>query len=118
MLEHDGPAATLRELTEHAPELLAQLPRLPSLVLRTGTQLKQLEVARRRQRESIRGLEKRLSRMDRRSRNTRWAGLALILLASVLLWVPVTSSTGTSQDLSSIAGLLSAALGSLLLMRA
>ncbi len=118
MLEHVGPAATLRELTEHAPELLAQLPRLPSLVLRTGTQLKQLEIALRRQRESIRGLEKRVSRMHRRSRNTRWAGLALILLASVLLWAPVTSSLGTGQDLSTIAGLLSAALGSFLLVRA
>jgi ubiquinone biosynthesis protein len=118
MLEHVGPAATLRELTEHAPELLAQLPRLPSLVLRTGTQLKQMEIALRRQRESIRSLEKRVSRMKRRSRNTRWAGLALILLASVLLWAPVTSSLGTGQDMSTIAGLLSAALGSFLLVRA
>jgi len=118
MVEHVGPAATLRELTEHGPELLAQLPKLPSLVLRTGAQLRQLDRALNRQGETIRKLETRISRMNRRNRNRRWAGVALILLASALLWAPITSSLDAGLEISAITGLISAALGSLLLVRA
>ncbi len=118
MVDHVGPAATLRELTEHAPELFAQLPRLPALVVRTGAQLKQLDRAVRRQGDLIGSLERRVSRIDRRSRAKRLSGMALILLASALLWAPITSSLEAGHDMGTIAGLISAALGSLLLVRA
>ena len=118
MVDHVGPTATLRELAEHAPELFTQLPRLPALVVRTGTQLKRLDRAVRRQGDLIDSLERRVSRIDRRSRAKRLSGVALILLASALLWAPITSSLEAGQDMGTIAGLISAALGSLLLVRA
>jgi ubiquinone biosynthesis protein len=118
MVDHVGPAATLRELAEHAPELFTQLPRLPALVVRTGTQLKRLDRAVRRQGDLINSLEQRVSRIHRRSRAKRLSGVALILLASALLWAPITSSLEAGQDMGTIAGLISAALGSLLLVRA
>ncbi len=117
MAEHVGPAAALKEFAEYAPAILAQLPRLPSLVARTGTQLKQLERAVERQSDSLRTMEKRLDRLDRRWRARRLSGSALIVAASILLWGPIAHSLQTGTGWGTVAGLASAAVGSLLLVR-
>lgn len=117
MARHVGPAAALKELAEHAPTILEQLPRLPGLMARTGTQLNRLERSVERQAEGMRALEKRLDRLDRRGRQRRLAGAALILAASVLLWGPISQSFEAGNDLGTVAGLMSAVLGSLLLIR-
>ena len=43
MLEQVGPAATLREFAEHAPELIELLPRLPSALLDVSTRMQMLQ---------------------------------------------------------------------------
>jgi ubiquinone biosynthesis protein len=117
MAQHVGPAAALREFAEHAPAILAQLPRLPALLARTGTQLKRLERALDRQGDSLHAMEQRIDKLDRRSRVRRVSGAALILAASVLLWAPISQSLQSGHELGTLAGLVSAALGSLLLVR-
>jgi ubiquinone biosynthesis protein len=117
MADHVGPAAALREFAEYAPVILEQLPRLPALMARTGTQLRQLQRAVDRQGDAMRNLEKRLDRVDRRWRTRRLSGAALILLASALLWAPIAQLLQTESQLGTLAGLASAALGSFLLLR-
>ena len=118
MAEHVGPAAALREFAEYAPMILAQLPRLPALLARTGTQLRQLERAVDRQDESLRSVERRIDKLDRRSRVRRLSGAALLVAATALLWGPISQSLQSGTELGTVAGLVSAAVGSLLLVRA
>lgn len=115
--DHVGPAAALREFAEYAPLILDQLPRLPALVARTGTQLRQLERAVDRQNDALAALDRRLTRLDRRWRSRRVAGGALIVAAGVLLWGPIAESLAGDAGLGAAAGLASAAVGSLLLLR-
>jgi ubiquinone biosynthesis protein len=118
MADHVGPAAALRELAEHAPLILQQLPRLPALLARTGTQLKRLERAVERQDVALRETAQRLDRVDRRGRLRRLSGAALLVAATILLWAPISESLQAGAQLGTVAGLLSAGLGSLLLIRA
>ncbi|MFW6092943.1 MAG: ubiquinone biosynthesis regulatory protein kinase UbiB [Pseudomonadota bacterium] len=118
MAEHVGPAAALREFAEHAPQLIEQLPRLPALIVRTGTQQKRTERVLERQGAAIRALEQRLDRTERRARQRRLSGAALLGVAVVLLWAPITDALGAGNQLGAMAGLVSAVLGSLLLLRA
>ena len=117
MAERVGPAAALKEFAEYAPLILQQLPRLPALMARTGTQLRQLERALERQGQTLRTLETRLDRIDRRGRVRRWSGAALILAASVLLWSSYSNTLPAGQEFGTVAGLITAALGSILLVR-
>jgi ubiquinone biosynthesis protein len=115
--DHVGPAAALREFAEHAPLILEQLPRLPALIARTGTQLRQLERAVDRQSGNMRSVEKRLDKLDRRWRWRRLSGAALLLAAGALLWGPIRESLQSGAEFGMLAGLASAALGTLLLLR-
>jgi ubiquinone biosynthesis protein len=117
MSERVGPAAALREFAEHAPQFIAQLPRLPGLVIKASHQLRTLEHVVDRQTGAIATLETRLDKLGRRTRGKRLAGATLILIASGLLWGPISQSLQGSEDLGTLAGLLSAAIGSLLLVR-
>jgi ubiquinone biosynthesis protein len=118
MAERVGPAAMLRELAERAPEIIAQLPRLPGLVVTANQQLRRLERVVGRQAESLNSLQVRVDSLSRRTRRKRLAGASLILLASALLWGPISQSLTDAQGFGTLAGLLSAAVGSLLLVRA
>ncbi|MFU8815966.1 MAG: ubiquinone biosynthesis regulatory protein kinase UbiB [Pseudomonadales bacterium] len=117
MAEQVGPAAALREFAEYAPLILQQLPRLPALIARTGTQLRQLQRAVERQGQTLQVMQARLDRLDRRGRVRRWSGAALILLASALLWGSISNSLPAGQEFGTVAGLITAALGSILLVR-
>jgi ubiquinone biosynthesis protein len=116
MADHVGPAAALRELAEYAPLILEQLPRLPALIARTGQQLRHLERTLERQGQALRSVEQRLDRLARRWRFRRWSGAALIVAAGVLLWGP-TPPLPALAELGAVAGLITGAIGSLLLLR-
>jgi ubiquinone biosynthesis protein len=118
MADHVGPAAALRELAEHAPAILQQLPHLPSLLARTGTQLKRLERSIARQDAALRATAERVDRLDRRSRLRRRTGVAFLLVAAALLWGPINDALQSDAGIGAVAGLISAAVGSLLLIRA
>jgi ubiquinone biosynthesis protein len=110
-------AAALRTLAEHAPEIIEQLPRLPLLMARSGAQLKRIERLLERQSHAQRDLEARLAGVERRSRRRFAVAAALLILAGVLLWGTFTTPGPAAPDPRTLAGLASALLGSLLLMR-
>jgi ubiquinone biosynthesis protein len=117
MVDQVGPAATLREFAEHAPDLLEVLPRLPGALLDASVKLKIMQRAIERQRREVAELNRRVSELTH-SRRRRLSGWALLVLASLLLWQLTDDVTSTSQHVSTLAGLLSAAVGSFLLLRA
>jgi len=117
MVNQVGPAATLREFAEHAPELLEVLPRLPGTLLEASVKLKLMQRAIERQRREISLLNDRVDRLTS-SRRRRLSGWALLILASLLLWqLGPDASSNTTDSVSTVAGILSAALGSFLLLR-
>lgn len=118
MAEQVGPAATLRALAEHVPAILEQLPQLPALLARTGTELKRLERNLARHDAALKDTARRVERLDRRSRLRRGGGVAFLLLAAALLWGPINDALQAGAGIGTAVGLISAALGSLLLIRA
>jgi ubiquinone biosynthesis protein len=118
MAERMGPAAALRAFAEQAPQILAQLPRLPALLANTGAQLRSLEHAVSQQTAQLQSLKQQVEQQTRRTRRKRLAGASLIILASLLLWGPVSESLRGPESFGHLAGLFSALVGSLLLARA
>lgn len=118
MAERVGPVATLRAFAEQAPKLMAQLPRLPALLANSPRQLRGLEHAVGQQTLQLAALRQQMDQQTRHTRRKRLIGAALIVVASILLWGPVSQSLQDLQSLGPLAGLLSALVGSLLLARA
>ncbi len=118
MAERVGPAAALRELAERAPEILAELPRLPGMVVTASRQIRHLERVVDRQNRELHDLEARVGRLARGVRGRRMTGAALLVLASILLWGPIAESLNGGGDLGTVAGLASAAIASFLLLKA
>jgi ubiquinone biosynthesis protein len=85
MVEQVGPAATLREFAEHAPELLEVLPRLPSALLDATVKMKSLQRNVARQQREIGELRAR-QKTDARHRRRQSAGLVVLVVAIVMLW--------------------------------
>ena len=118
MQERVGPLAAMRTLAERAPEILEQLPRLPELILDTGRQLSRLESGLREQQASVQKLQTSLASISRRHKLRRWTGAALMAVATILLWEPISQAFAMGTGLGTSAGLLSAVIGSFLLVRA
>ena len=118
MQERVGPLAAMRTLAERAPEILEQLPRLPELILDTGRQLSRLESGLREQQASVQKLQTSLASITRRHKVRRWTGAALMAVATILLWEPISQAFAMGTGLGTSAGLLSAVIGSFLLVRA
>jgi ubiquinone biosynthesis protein len=118
MVEHVGPAAALREVATHAGELLEKLPELPGMLLTATTRLKSLERSMREQSRDISRLEARVTRINRGRTVRRTAGAALMVTAGVLLFEPLSNSMSGAGDATTTAGLASAILGAVLLLRA
>ena len=111
-----GPLAMVRGFAERAPEIMEQLPRLPELVLDTGRKLSGLESALKEQQASVRQLEESVATLRQGRWRRRLSGAALVGVAAALLWEPAMQAG--AQGLGAAAGLLSAAVGSYLLIRA
>ena len=116
MRERVGWLAMLRGFAGRAPEIMEQLPRLPELVLDSGRKLSLLESTLKEQQASVRQLEESMAGLHRGRRRRRLSGAALMAVAMVLLWEPAMQAT--LEGLGAAAGLLSAAVGSYLLLRA
>ncbi len=118
MQERVGPAALLRELGNHAPEIMEQLPRLPELIAGAGFALRRLDQIAGEQARINRRLEQFTLEQTKRSRFRRVAGLALLITGAALLWQPVTAAMSAGAPLPVTLGVLAAVLGSLLIARA
>ncbi|MGE0624233.1 MAG: 2-polyprenylphenol 6-hydroxylase [Pseudomonadales bacterium] len=118
MVEHVGPGAALREVAVHAAELLERLPELPSALLSANVRLKTLERHLRAQSRELKRLDEKLARADRGRLIRRLSGSSLLVLAGLLLFNPLSESLAAGSNVSVSAGVLSALVGSLLLLKA
>jgi len=118
MVEHVGPGAALREVATHAAELLERLPELPSALLSANVRLKTLERHLRAQSRELKRLDQKLDRAERGRLVRRVSGSSLLVLAGLLLFNPLSETLAAGADVSVSAGVLSALVGSLLLLRA
>lgn len=118
MVEHVGPVAALREVAAHAGELLERLPELPAAILSAEGRLKSLERSVRVQTREIRRLEDKLTRAERGRLIKRVSGAGLLVVAGLLLFNPLSETLAADGGLAAGAGVLSALLGSLMLLRA
>ncbi|HEY5646410.1 MAG TPA: ubiquinone biosynthesis regulatory protein kinase UbiB [Pseudomonadales bacterium] len=118
MVEHVGPGAAIREVATHAAEILERLPELPSALLSANVRLKSLERHVRSQSREIRRLDQKLARADRGRLVRRVSGSSLLVLAGLLLFNPLSASMANGAQVPVSAGVLSALIGSLLLLRA
>ena len=116
MVERMGPAAALREVATHANELLEQLPQLPSMLLSATGRMRSLERAVGRQSRELGKLERRVAELTRGRTAKRASGAGLLVVASLLLFNPLAEQLGSGPG--AVAGLASAVLGALLLLRA
>lgn len=117
MAQRVGPLATLREFSEHAPELLEQLPRLPELILGANKNLRRLDRLAREQRVATERLTALLLKQERRARRSRWLGGALIVGGGAMLASPLVAAFEPGEPVPMAAGVLAAVVGSLLFVR-
>ena len=117
MVEHVGPAAALREVATHAGELLERLPELPAAILTAESRLKSLERNLKVQTRELKRLEDRVARNQRGRTIKRISGASLLAVGVLLLFNPLSEAL-TGAGSSATAGIASALLGSLLLLRA
>jgi ubiquinone biosynthesis protein len=122
MQERMSPASSLRRLVEQAPALLAQLPRLPELVLNASRNLERLERLTETQVNLNRSLNVELSRLagrrQLRQRVRQVAGVGLILLggALFLMGYPGSPAEADNPDWGQVGtAIVSAVVGLLLL---
>jgi ubiquinone biosynthesis protein len=118
MVEHVGPGAALREVAAHAGEILERLPELPGALLSANVRLKALERHVRTQSRELKRLEERLARSERGRLTRRLSGSSLLVVAGLLLFNPLSETLAAGAGLSVSAGVASALLGSLLLLKA
>jgi ubiquinone biosynthesis protein len=118
MVEHVGPTAALREVAAHAGELLERLPELPAAILSAESRLKSLERNVRTQSRELKRLEDRIARGNRGRGLRRVSGASLLAVAGLLLFNPLSEALSGGAGVSATAGVASALLGSLLLLRA
>jgi ubiquinone biosynthesis protein len=117
MMERVGPAAALREVATHAGELLERLPELPTAILTAESRLKSLERSLKVQTRELKRLEDKVARTERGRTIRRVSGSSLLVVGAALLFNPLSEALAGS-GLSATAGVASALLGSLLLLRA
>lgn len=94
MIERVGPAATLREFAEHAPELIELLPRLPSALLDVSTRMQMLQRGVARQQQELRNLRDQIRTTTRRRRR-RAVTLGLMLVFTIAVWQSAAEAAPT-----------------------
>ncbi len=114
---HMGPAAVVSEWVNAGPEVWQQLSRLPHTLMRSENELRLLKSHLHRQHQSITRIEESFARQDRRRRFKQVAGILLVVAAGWMLWQPLAEGLADG-DVTMLAGVISALLGSALLVRA
>ncbi len=115
--EHLGPAAAINEWLSAGPQLWQQLSRLPSMLERNDRELRLLQTSLAEQRQTVARIDQHLTRQQRHRRFKQVAGIGLVSLSMWMLWQPIAEGLN-SGDMTMLAGLASALLGSALLVRA
>ena len=117
MRERFGPRAFVNAVLDHAPALVAELPHLPETLASAVRKLGDIDRLASAQRDAMNRLASAIEAQHRRARWRRAAGFALIVAGAGLLLRPLTQALASGGDAVSLtAGVLAAALGSLLLV--
>ena len=115
MAERYGPLALARGVFEHAPSLIDELPRLPSLLAAAGARLSEFDRLAAEQRAALREVAEAIS-AQRRSRTGRLAAGVVLMLGGIGgLWMPMAEVA--SAQPAAFAGAAALVLGLLLLAR-
>ena len=118
MTERYGPSAIVREFVEHAPRILVQLPRLPSLLASAGSKIADFELSMRQQKHQIQEIQATLQQERRTARRRQILGSAMIVVGLGLLWQTLTDALFQSQDTFTVAaGVAVALVGTVLVGR-
>jgi ubiquinone biosynthesis protein len=112
-----GPAAVITDWLNAGPGLWQQLSHLPSILHNSEADLRLLKSSVQRQHDSIARIEKSLQKQHHHRRIKQAAGAAFIAVSMWMLWQPIASGL-SSGDMTMLAGVASALLGSALLVRA
>ena len=118
MAERYGPSAIMREFVEHAPRILVQLPKLPSLLASAGSKIADFELSMRQQKHQIQEIQATLQQERRTARRRQILGSAMIVVGLGLLWQTLTDALFQSQDTFTVAaGVAVALVGTVLVGR-
>ena len=99
MMQQVGPAATLREFADHAPELIELLPRLPSALLDVSARMQMLQRGVNRQQQELTALREQI-RLNGRQRRRRSLALALFVVIVLVSWQTQAAAAtfGAAED--------------------
>lgn len=117
MRERYGAKAFFKSLADHAPALLAELPRLPEMAVAAIYKIDDLDRLATTQRQAMAKLTRAIEEQHRHTRWRRAAGAGLLVAAAGLLWRPVMDALGSNDSASITVGALAALAGSLLVLR-
>ncbi len=115
--ERLGPAAVITDWLSAGPELWQQLSRLPMTLRNSEAELRHVRSQLTRQHDSIERMARDLHQHRRARRFKQAAGVGFIGLSMWMLWQPLAEGL-SSGDATMLAGVVSAFLGSALLVRA
>ncbi len=115
--ERLGPAAVITDWLSAGPELWQQLSRLPNTLRNSEAELRQMRSQLTRQHDSIERMARDLHHNRRARRFKQAAGVGFIGISMWMLWQPLAAGLN-SGDATMLAGVVSAFLGSALLVRA
>ncbi|MEM7096623.1 MAG: 2-polyprenylphenol 6-hydroxylase [Pseudomonadota bacterium] len=113
---HMGPAAAVNQWLQAGPGVWQQLGRLPEQLSTNQHQLNQLKQQLSQQHQSLSRVEGLLTRSRGRTRVKQVAGVGFVALSLYLLWQPLAQGIGQG-DLVMLTGVVSAFLGSALLIK-
>jgi len=112
-----GPAAVISGWINAGPQIWQQLAKLPTILNTSDTELRRLKSSLQQQHASVTRIENSLNRQQRGRRYKQVAGVALVAASMWMLWQPIAQGLSTG-DMTMFAGVVSAFLGSALLVRA
>jgi ubiquinone biosynthesis protein len=115
--ERFGPTAILRDTLAKGPEFWTELLRTPTTLSNNAAVLRAVQQTVGEQRRSIEHIEKRLAKRDNSRRLRQGTGATLMVISAWLLWQPIAAGLG-GGDVTMLAGVVSALMGSALIIRA
>jgi len=112
-----GPAAVISGWINAGPQIWQQLAKLPTILTNSETELRRLKSSMQQQNASVARIEDNLNKQQRGRRYKQVAGVGLVAASMWMLWQPISQGLN-SGDMTMLAGVVSAFLGSALLVRA
>ncbi|MDE0694120.1 MAG: ubiquinone biosynthesis regulatory protein kinase UbiB [Gammaproteobacteria bacterium] len=104
--ERHGPKAILKAIADHAPAIVAELPRLPAALAEAPTRLAEFDRRLDAQRRSLQRLAELEATSRKRARRRRLAGAVLLAVLGVVLWREVSPEAAAAVVAGAVALLL------------